>query len=76
MSRSPCPSREQVPIRYLKTRWSMQNALSRGIRFTCPTSSRNSGIRDLALPIGPPVFLTFLVLLLLIINGAIVWSRW
>jgi hypothetical protein len=23
-----------------------------------------------------PVFLTFLVLLLLIINGAIVWSRW
>jgi hypothetical protein len=33
-------------------------------------------VRDLALPIGPPVFLTFLVLLLLIINGAIVWSRW
>jgi hypothetical protein len=33
-------------------------------------------IQDLALPIGPPVFLTFVVLLLLIVNGAIVWSRW
>jgi hypothetical protein len=33
-------------------------------------------VRDLALPVGRPVFLTFLVLLLLIINGAIVWRRW
>jgi hypothetical protein len=32
-------------------------------------------IQDLALPIGPPVFLTFVILLLLIVNGAIVWTR-
>jgi hypothetical protein len=32
-------------------------------------------IIDQAMPIGPPVFLTFLVLLLLILNGLIVLLR-
>jgi hypothetical protein len=33
-------------------------------------------IADQAMPIGPPVFLTFLVLLLLILNGLILLHRW
>jgi hypothetical protein len=32
-------------------------------------------IADHAMPIGPPVFLTFLVLLLLILNGLILLHR-
>jgi hypothetical protein len=31
---------------------------------------------DLAMPIGPPVFLTFVILVLLITNSIVALSRW
>jgi hypothetical protein len=47
-----------------------------GVFDACPSVSLDHLLDRVGMPIGPPVFLTIVILLLLILNGIIALRRW